>query len=270
MATKISKKQLSQEVLDLINSGGGALLKQIISNVTVGAAPAGSNFPEGQTLTQFAEMILRKDITPTIQTSFTGAGIKEIGTSVNGTTMVLTITNLSQVTVPINKIEFFINNTLVSSEPFVAGEDHYSFAYYSAINNNTTAKAVLTYNDSSTVSGTGAFTFVYGSFYGATTASIIDSTTMNTLIQTFNKSIKNTKTFTWDKITLNDERFCYAYPASMGTLSSIKDGNGFDQTQGYTRYQVNVTYPTDNQIVSYYVYLLNEPTTGSGFKQIYS
>lgn len=270
MATKISAKQLSQEVLDLINSGGGALLREIISNVAVGAAPIGTKFPKGQDLTEFAEMILRKDIIPTIQTNFTGSGIKEIGTSVNGTTMVLNITNLSQVTVPINKVEFFINDTLVSSQPYIEGEKGYSFSYYNQITTDTTAKAVLTYNNSSVIQGSGTFTFVYGSFYGATTASFIDSAIMNGLISTFNKSIKNTKSFTWDKITLNDERFCYAYPASMGTLSSIKDGNGFDQTQGYTRYQVDVTYPTNSQIVSYYVYLLNEPTTGSGFKQIYS
>lgn len=60
------------------------------------------------------------------------------------------------------------------------------------------------------------------------------------------------------------------YPSSYGTLSSIKDGNGFDQTNGYTRYQVNITYPTNNAKVSYYVYLLNDSTTGNGFTQIYS
>lgn len=271
MATKISLKQLSQEVLDLIAAGGGgALSKQIVSNVTVGAAAAGSVFPKDQTLTQFAEQILRKDITPTIQTSFSGTGIKEIGTQINGTTMALTITNLNSVTVPIDKIEFFVNNSVVSSQPYINGQKNYSFVYSSPIVEDTAVKAILTYNGTSITQGAGSFTFVYGSFYGVTKASLIDSTTMNGLIATFNKSIKNTKAFTWNNITLNDERFCYAYPAALGVLSSIKDGNGFSNFEGYTRYQVDITYPTNNKTVSYYVYLLNEPATGAGFTQIYS
>lgn len=271
MATKITLKQLSQEVLDLIDAGGsGALLRDIISNVAVGAAPVGTKFPKGQDLTGFAEALLRKDIVPTISTSFSGVGTKEVGTIINGSTMALNINNLSSVTVPINKIDFYVNNVIVSTQVFQNGQARYTFTYNSAINQNTTMKAILTYNNNQTVQGSGTFSFVYGSFYGPTSASTIDSTIMNGLISTFTKTIKDTKAFTWDKITLNDERFCYAYPASMGTLSSIKDGNGFDQTQGYTRYQVNITYPADNQVVSYYVYLLNEPTTGSGFKQIYS
>lgn len=271
MATKISKKQLSQEVLDLINSGGGgALLRDIISNVSVGAAPSGTKFPQGQDLTAFAEAILRKDIVPTIQTSFSGAGVKEIGTSVNGTTMTLKITNLSSVTVPINKIEFYIGNTLLDTKPFVAGTNTYTFVYNSTINLNSQAKAKLFYNTNAVVQGTGDFTFVYGSFYGPTKVSFIDSSIANTLITGFTKSIKSGKALTWNNISVNDERFCYMYPASMGTLSSIKDGNGFDQMNGYTRYQVDVTYPTNNTVVSYYVYLLNDSTTGSGFTQIYS
>lgn len=270
MATKINKKQLGQDVLDLISSGGGALLKDIISNVTVGAAPSGTKFPEGQTLTEFAEALLRKDITPTIQTSFSGSGIKEIGTVVNGTTMTLKITNLAAITVPIDRIEFYMGNTLLDTQPFVSGTNTYTFVYNSTINTNSQAKAKLIYNTNSIAQGIGDFTFVYGSFYGPTKASFIDSAIANTLITSFTKSIKNSKALTWSNISVNDERFCYMYPASMGTLGSIKDGNGFDQTNGYTRYQVDITYPTNNEVVSYYVYLLNDPTTGSGFTQIYS
>lgn len=115
MATKISVKQLSDEVLTLISGGGGALDKDITSNVAVGAASSGTLFPSGQTLTQFAEALLRKDITPSISTSFSGSGIKEMGTTVNGTTMKLIIGNLSSVTVPITKVEFYVGNTLVDT-----------------------------------------------------------------------------------------------------------------------------------------------------------
>lgn len=270
MATKIKLKQLDQEIIDLIDAGGGALIRDIISNVTVGAANAGTKFPKNQSLTEFAEAILLKEITPTISTSFSGSGVKEIGTSVNGSTIVLKITNTPSSSITINKIEFFSGNSLLDSQPYVEGTKTYQYNYNHIISTDTTLKAVLTYNGNKTLTNTGTFKFVYGSFYGTTKAAFVDSSIANGLITGFTKTIKEAKALTWNNITLDDERFCYIYPASMGTLSSIKDGNGFDQTNGYTRYQVDITYPTNNDTVSYYVYLLNDPTTGSGFTQIYS
>lgn len=270
MATKISKKQLSQEILDMIAAGGGALLNDIISNVTVGAAPSGTKFPQGQELTGFAEMILRKDIIPTITTTFSGNGVKEMGTTVNGTTMKLTISNLNAVTVPINKVDFYVGSTIVDTQNFVAGQSLYQFIYKTPITSNTTVKAVLTYNTNKTVQGSGSFTFVYASYSGLTTVANIDNTIATGFLTSFVKNIKNTKGFTWNNINANDEKFCYMYPASFDALTSIKDGNNFEQLGSYTRYQVDVTYPTDNVVVSYYVYLLTDAVTGTGFKQIYS
>lgn len=269
MATKIKLKQLDQEILDLLG-GGGSLIRDIISNVTVGAANAGTTFPKNQTLTEFAETILLKEIIPTISTTFTNSGIKEVGTVVNGSTITLKITNQPSSSITINKIEFFADSTLLDTQTYVNGTKTYQFNYNQTISTNTTLKAILTYNGNKTVTNIGSFKFVYGSFYGSTKATFIDSTVANSLITNFTKTIKEGKALTWSNIILNDERFCYLYPASMGTLASIKDGNGFDQTNGYTRYQVDITYPTNGDIVSYYVYLLNDPTTGSGFTQIYT
>lgn len=269
MATKIKLKQLDQEIIDLLG-GGGSLIRDIISNVTVGAANAGTKFPKNQTLTEFAEAILLKEIVPTISTTFSNSGVKEIGTVVNGSTITLKITNQPSSSITINKIEFFADSTLLDTQTYIDGTKTYQYNYNKSISTNTTLKAVLTYNGNKTLTNTGTFKFVYGSFYGPTKAVFIDSAVANGLIASFTKTIKESKALTWSNITVNDERFCYLYPASMGTLASIKDGNGFDQTNGYTRYQVDITYPTNSDTVSYYVYLLNDPTTGSGFTQIYA
>lgn len=271
MATKIKLKQLDQEVIDMIAAGGGgALLRDIVSNVTVGAANAGTKFPKNQTLTEFAEAILLKEIAPTIQTTFSGSGVKEVGTTVNGSTITLKITNNPSSSITINKIEFFNGATLLDSQPYITGTKTYSFTYSNPITTDTTLKAVLTYNNNKTLTNSGTFKFVYGSFYGVTSAAIIDSAIANGLLTSFTKSIKETKALTWNNITVNDQRFCYMYPTFYGTLGSIKDGNGFDQSQSYTRYQVDITYPTNNATVSYYVYLLKDSVTGSGFTQIYT
>ena len=147
MATKISLKQLGEDVLKLIGKGGNSSLdKAITSNVVCGAAPLGTLFEEGQTFTEFAEKLLRKDITPTISTSFSGAGLKEVGTTINGTTMKLSITNLNAVTVPINEIRFYVNNTLVDSQSFVPGQSGYQYIYRNQISENTAVKAELMFN----------------------------------------------------------------------------------------------------------------------------
>lgn len=271
MATKISLKQLGEDVLKFIGKGGNSSLdKAIISNVVCGAAPSGTLFKEGQTFTEFAEKLLRKDITPTISTSFSGAGLKEVGTTINGTTMKLSITNLNAVTVPINEIRFYVNNTLVDSQSFVPGQSGYQYIYPNQISENTAVKAELMFNTNQKVSGSGSFTFVYASYYGATTLSSISDSDATSLAVSFSKSIKNTKAFTWVNITLDDERFCYIFPASFGLLTSIKDGNGFSQLEGYTKVTVNLTSPINGDIVSYHVYFLTDSVTGSGFKQIYA
>lgn len=272
MATKIGLKQLSQEILDILNKGGGGeseLEKEIISNIDCGAAKSGTVFPQGQTFTEFAEKLLRKDITPIISTSFTGTGIKEVGSIVNGTTMALSINNLSAVTVPINEIRFYINNILIDTQPYVNGQAGYSYVYNQQILTSTTVKAELIYNNGTKASGQGTFTFVYASYYGATALPSIDSTTASALANTFSKTIKNNKSFTWSNITLNDERFLYYYPKSFGALTSIKDGNGFSQWDSYTKFEVDVTSPITGDVVPYYAYLLTDATTGTGFKQIY-
>ena len=54
------------------------------------------------------------------------------------------------------------------------------------------------------------------------------------------------------------------YPKSFGALTSIKDANNFDYINSYTRSEM--TYND----VDYYVYILTDPVTITGFKQAFS
>lgn len=277
MALKVFLNQLGQDVISFIEShggsggsGGGSLEKDITSNVTVGAANAGTFFPQYTSFTEFAEKLLRKDIAPTIQTTFSGSGLKEQGTSVNGTTITLKITNLSAVTVPINTIEFYIGNSLLDTQTFKEGVAIYTYTYYTAIEQDTTFKAILTYNTNQKLTNSGNFTFAYASYYGITALSAITDSDATSLAPTFAKKIQTTRALTWNNISLNNERFLYMYPASLGQLASIKDGNGFSQIDSYTRYEVNLTSPINGKTIRYYAYLLTDATTGNGFTQIYN
>lgn len=275
MAIKVFLNQLGQDVISFIESHGGgsggntALEKDITSNVTVGAANAGTLFPQYTSFTEFAEKLLRKDITPTIQSTFSNSGLKEQGTVVNGTTITLKITNLSAVTVPINKIEFYIGNSLLDTQSFENGIDTYTYTYHTKIEQDTTFKAILTYNTNQRLTNSGSFMFAYASYYGVTALATIGDSDATALAPTFGKKVQTSRALTWNNITLNDERFLYMYPASLGALTSIKDGNGFSQMDSYTRYEVNLTSPVNGKTIKYYAYLLTDAATGSGFTQIY-
>ena len=64
-------------------------------------------------------------------------------------------------------------------------------------------------------------------------------------------------------LSFADSKLCYAYPASFGKLTSIKDGNGYEVLSSYTLHEVIV-----NGIL-YYCYLLTNEVTASGVIQNY-
>ena len=93
------------------------------------------------------------------------------------------------------------------------------------------------------------------SYYG-----IVKEFDIGSLIK-FNNQSKN---YTFNSIDLDDECFVYMYPNSYGELTSIKDGNNFEYINSYTK--TNVEYNG----IDYLVYILTDPITITGFKQIFS
>lgn len=253
----------------IIQQGDAKLKKEIISNADCGAAKAGTKFPEGQSFQSFAETLLRRDVAPTISTSFSGAGIKEVGTVVNGSTIILNITNPAAMTIKPTQIKFYVGSTLLETKNYIEGTNQYRYEYNKPITSNTTLKAELTYTGNKTVSGTGTFEFIYAKWVGVT-RSDLDATNISAFIATASKDLSKGRAKTWSNITLNDERFVYMYPKSYGMLTDIKDGNGFGQIDGYTPSMITIKYPTNNSNVDYYVWVLDDSATGSGFTQIYS
>ena len=243
-------------------SGDAFLTEDITSNVLVGAAPANTLFKKDTTFTEFAKKILLKEIAPTITFNATNSGLKEVGTSVSGSTLTTNITSLGTGT--ITSIEFYEGSNLLDTQSYVAGTNSYSFNYTNTITTNTTFKTIVYYTKAdgtnSTINQTKSITFVYASYYGT----VSTLTPVEADIKLLNKSIKNTKAFTWNNITVTDERFCYAYPKSFGALTSIKDANNFEYIGSYTMSTIQI------DSIDYYLYVLTDPTTGSGFKQIYS
>lgn len=140
----------------------------------------------------------------------------------------------------------------------------------------TTLNTTITVNETTKTTKTYTFT---GSYQGLSSSSsktltFVDLTYKGIVannwspnesdIKAFTSNLQSSKSYTWSGINLNYQKMVYAYPQYFGTLTSIKDANNFDYINSYTRSSITIDG------VDYYVYVLTNPTTITGAKQIYS
>lgn len=166
-----------------------------------------------------------------------------------------------------NGAEIF-NNTTVSAYTDSATINHNGSISYSAtatygdgaIKNtllgipypNTSIKA-------GSVSASGTIRAYALSYYGVISSSTITENDISSL----SSRLSSSKSYTYT-VSLSEQRIVYMYPQSFGTLTSIKDANNFDYINSYTR--TTLSYNG----VDYYVYILTDPVTITGFKQIFN
>ena len=166
-----------------------------------------------------------------------------------------------------NGTEIF-NNTTVSAYTDSATINHNGSISYSAtatygdgaIKNtllgipypNTSIKA-------GSVSASGTIRAYALSYYGVINSSTITENDISSL----SSRLSSSKSYTYT-VSLSEQRIIYMYPQSFGTLTSIKDANNFDYINSYTRSILSYNG------VDYYVYILTDPVTIAGFKQIFN
>ena len=166
-----------------------------------------------------------------------------------------------------NGTEIF-NNTTVSAYTDSATINH---------NENISYSATATYGDgpikntllgipypstsikAGNVSTSGTIRAYALSYYGV----INESTITENDISSLSSRLSSSKSYTYT-VSLSEQRIAYMYPQSFGTLTSIKDANNFDYINSYTR--TTLSYNG----VDYYVYILTDPVTITGFKQIFN
>lgn len=111
--------------------------------------------------------------------------------------------------------------------------------------------------DATTKSKTCTTTFVHASYCGVVEANKT-SLTAAEITALGNKAVLDTRNRTVS-ITQSNQKLVYAYPAYLGDLSSIKDGNGFQGFSGYSK----LTAVTVNG-TNYNIYMQKTPATATG------
>lgn len=136
-----------------------------------------------------------------------------------------------------------------------------TLAIVSLTDNGKTAAKTFTYTltavgGSTTKTANTSVTFIHRSYAGVVDASKTALTATEIKALT-NQAVQNSKSRTLS-FTQNNQKIAYCYPAYLGNLSSIKDGNGFQGFSGYTKSTVDV------DDVTYNVYLSANAATASG------
>lgn len=193
---------------------------------------------------------------PLVSLSASGANVvREKGEVVPSTLLTANVTKRSD---DISSITFKHNGTLIQTYPGPFGSTSQNQNWSTPFSDNTTFSVEVTDDGTSggptTVTASASFTFVYPYYHGvgavgmsaasvaALTKSVITSTA--SLNRTFNIAA--------------GQVFYFAYPASYGALTAIKDENNFETLPDWTLRTENIT-GLNGIPVSYRIYEFNNP-----------
>ena len=218
---------------------------------------ANTTFPVGTPLEEIIKKMANKMVLPTVRlTSSLSTLTYELGVTVyNGTTLTANVTKGSS---DITKVEFFKNNTSVSViTTNVANGGSFTYADGNNISTDTTYKVIVTNVEGKTVTSTLSVKFYNPYYYGVTNKGINDVTVTDIKNMTKDVSAKGTKTY---KYTSNNLYCTIAFPKSYGQLTSILDGNGFQNLDSWRFKEIEINS------VPYYVYQTGTVVICNDFK----
>lgn len=252
-----SKEDNKFHNIDMPETGGGSLLKDVTTNISVGAIATGTTLEEGTTFTEFVEKLGISEIAPSVTFSISKSGNVMYGDSY---TEILMINVTSMGTAgKIDSVSWYKNDSLIQTD-IIDSETTGSWSHTMSeeTKDNTTFKAIISYFKSdgskATITKEAAIRFYYPRYYG----SIDTLEPTETSVKLLPNGICTGRAFS-QTFTLNDARAIVAYPKSYGDFANIKDGNGFDITDAFTKSEA--VYTQNYTPVPYRLYILTEPAT---------
>ena len=196
--------------------------------------------------TDFMNILTLKSATVTLTTTLDSLVYKQGLTIHGGTTLSAVVTKGSY---DIEKVEFFIDNVLVSTENTdVANGGNYTYAYGTDITTNKVFKVVVTDVDGNVVQDSVSLNFYNPYYFGKTNKEIVDVTEVDILAMT---QVVNKKDNQKHKYTMSDERAVFAYDKTYGDLTSILDPSSFENISSFTKIEMTIGGVVCN------VYILN-------------
>lgn len=202
---------------------GGALEEDLTATVDIGSVKAGKKYPKGTSFESILRDILIKVEAPSVSIAFTPD--KTIYDVVNDKVSLVTIkATVGKKTYLVKSVKFYVGTELLENkETGVADGGTFSYSYTPSVpmDKTTTFKVVVDDVEGNTKSTESTISFVGKSYYGF----VAPTTTVPTEdeIKAQGTTLKLTKGYVYKNITCDYNKVIYAYPSSMGALTSIRD-----------------------------------------------
>lgn len=246
-----------REGLDAALAGGAVLEQALTVSNPIGMATNGKTYPVGTSLETILRDMLIKEIAPGLTLSIVPSTTlyDVVEDRVSTVKMKAAVTKN---TYTLSKVEFYLDSTLKQNTPITTpGTYEYDVNFSPATNTNFTVKAIVYDTKTGTPMSTTksiSVKFVGKSYYGTITADAGEPT--EAIIKSLqNRILKDTKNLTYSGITMSYGKVVYAYPASFGALTYIKDEiNNFSYFDSFTKTTVTVDG------LSYFCYTQNTPS----------
>ena len=218
-----------------------AITKQIKADIAIGNVTVGKVYPVGTLMEDIISDMLTQYLTPEVKLTINPATTLYdiVYEYVDSVTMDATVTKKTS---EIAKVEFLVNDNVVhtiTTGVANGGLFEYTYTPDDSIIYDTTFKVVVTDAKNGVAKASKSIKFVGRTYYG-----IVDADTgapTEAVIKTLNGVLKDTKNYVYSGITMDWGKVCYAYPASFGNLTSIKDTiNNLNYTTEFTKTTLTV------------------------------
>lgn len=239
--------------------GSDVLTSDVTTNVAIGGIEEWTTFTAGTSLESIIRQMLVAYITPTLSLAAKSwvSLINYVGDTVANPQFDVTAVRGSGT---FTTVQLLAGSTLSDSQSMTGTTA--TLTYTGNVTTDTTFKAYVEDNGQTINSNTVTIRFVQGSYFGQVAEDVTNPTAADITALT---KLKNTaKGYTANNISMTYGKLLYAYPASYGDLTSIKDANNFEYITSYTKSTVTIDG------VSYNCYLMTDATGVTGFKQVYA
>ena len=234
--------------------GGGSFTGK--ATVNCGGIKAGNTFTD-KNMQEMFEALLSPKIPPSITFSLNPSTVLyKKGTTVS------TLQLRALVTVgtdPLTKVEFYKDGSLINKiDTGITSGSTQTYTYSGSITTNTTFKGKVTDSGGLYAEGSKTIKFIDPFYMG-----IVNSATVNeSIVTSLDMVLNDTLPYTWSGITMTNKRACIAYPSNLGSLTSVKDGNGFEVLGSFKKTNITI-----NGVV-YFCYCMQDTGTLSNGKLV--
>ena len=209
----------------------GGDVADFVSNTVVGAIPKNTNL-NGKTSMEILKMALVSYVNPSATVTYSQPNtVLKKGQSFD---LTVTVSGIVKGTNDVAELILIKDGTVLETIPYVTGTNSYEFSPITGINADCSFQIKVGDTQGKQYSTTKSYSFVDPYYIGATD-DIPTADTVLTLTELIEAKSNKTK-----KVTAADQYVVYAYPSSYGSLTSIIDGNGFENLTDYTKISLTI------------------------------